>query len=394
MSMPVIRSTIFLRSTRIGQLLTKVAAQKREWGGMEMFLDKQVPASSPLMKHVYENFDRNLRNTVEIAHRSGARVIVSTVATNIKDCAPFASMHRDGLGSDELRSWTALVDQGANFEAARSYADALTAYQAASKIDDQYAELEFRIARTLSMLGDSASARQHFFRARDLDSLRFRADNRINDINRTVASSAAGAELVDAEDVFAKEAPDGTIGSELVYEHVHMTPRGNYLLAQALFQQIVSKMPAGGVQAAPLDHKAETASAKTQQAASLHSGEGDGILSETDCERLLALTPHDRTRIANEMLQRLQKPPFTNQINHSDQLLRLAFQAEVPDENPDETSAEYQWAIAQNPADRVLRYNYGLFLFGYDRNASVAQLRLSRPWDGFPVFSPDGMLVE
>jgi Tfp pilus assembly protein PilF len=94
------------------------------------------------------------------------------------------------------------------------------------------------------------------------------------------------------------------------------------------------------------------------------------------------------------MLQRLQKLPFTNQLNHSDQILRLAFQAEVPDENPEETSAEYQWAIAQKPDDRILRYNYGLFLFGYDRDAAVAQLRLSRPWDGFPVFTPDGMLVE
>ena len=94
------------------------------------------------------------------------------------------------------------------------------------------------------------------------------------------------------------------------------------------------------------------------------------------------------------MLERLQKPPFTNQLNHSDQVLRLAFQAESPDENPQQTSAEYQWSIAQAPADRVLHYNYGLFLFGYDRNAAIGELRLSRPWDGFPVFTPDGMMVE
>jgi hypothetical protein len=151
-----------------------------------------------------------------------------------------------------------------------------------------------------------------------------------------------------------------------------MTPEGNYLLARAMFRQIASKMPA------------EAGRGVTEA----------DVPSEVDCERLLALTPHDRTRIAGEMLARLQKPPFTNQLNHSDQLLRLAFQAQVPDENPAQTSAEYQWAIAQNPDDRVLRYNYGLFLFGYDRNAAVAQLRLSRPWDGFPVFAPDGMMVE
>src|SRR5271157_4666458 len=95
MSLPVIRTSIFVRSTRIGQLLTKLGTQKREWGGMEMFLDKQVPDRSPLMKHVYENFESNLRDTVAAARNSGARVIVSTVATNLKDCGPFASQHRE-----------------------------------------------------------------------------------------------------------------------------------------------------------------------------------------------------------------------------------------------------------------------------------------------------------
>src|SRR6202790_300830 len=77
MSLPVIRGSIFYHSTCIGQLLTKVGTQKKEWGGMEMFLDKQVRGSSPLMKYSYENFERNLRDTVEVARRSGARVIVS-----------------------------------------------------------------------------------------------------------------------------------------------------------------------------------------------------------------------------------------------------------------------------------------------------------------------------
>ena len=375
MSMPVIRSTIFFRSTRIGQLLTKLGAQKKEWGGMEMFLDKQVPENSPLMAHVYENYDRNLRDTVAAARASGARVIVSTVATNVKDCAPFASMHKDGVSSDRLRTWNTLVERGSQLEAMHSYPEALKSYSDAAKIDDQYAELEFRTARALWGAGDYAGAKQHYLRARDLDSLRFRADSRINEINRKVGAGFDGAELVDAEDAFSGQSVNGITGSDLVYEHVHMTPLGNYLLARALFLQITSKMPG--------------AAATAEQAAGT-----DSVLSEADCERLLALTSHDRTRIANEMLQRLQKPPFTNQLNHSDQLLRLVFQAEAPDEDPQQTAAEYQWAIAQNSADRVLRYNYGLFLFGYDRNQGAAQLRLSRPWDGFPVFAPDGTFIN
>jgi len=372
MSLPVIRGSIFVRSTRIGQLLTKVGTQKKEWRGMEMFLDKQVRENSQLMPYAYANFEQNLRDTVAVARNSGARVIVSTVATNLKDCGPFSSLHRENLSPDDSRSWTALVQRGADLESARSYADALKAYEAASKLDDQYAELEFRIARSFWMQGDYANAKQHYLRARDLDTLRFRADSKINDINRSVASSAPGAELVDADAIFSKESPNGIIGSELVYEHVHMTPLGNYLLARAMFLQIASKLPSEA------GHPVTEAD----------------VPSQAECEQQLALTGHDRSRIAAEMLDRLQKPPFTNQLNYSDQVLRLMLKAQEPSESPDETASEYEWAIRKNPADRVLHYNYGLFLFEHNRNAAVQQLSLSRPWDGFPVFTPDGVPVQ
>ena len=74
--------------------------------------------------------------------------------------------------------------------------------------------------------------------------------------------------------------------------------------------------------------------------------------------------------------------------------MRLTLKAQGPSESPDETAAQYEWAIQKNPEDRVLHYNYGLFLFEQNRAAAVQQLSLSRPWDGFPVFAPDGMPVE
>ena len=371
MSLPLIRSEIFFRSTRTGELLTKMGAQKKEWGGMEMFMENQVPAASPLIRHVYSNFESNLRDTIKAAQASGARVIVSTVASNVKDCAPFASMHRDGLSQDELSSWTALVLQGAELESTRNFAEAVKAYAGATRIDDQYAELEFRIARSLWASAEYGAAKEHYTRARDLDTLRFRADSRINETNRSVAAST-GAELVDGEAIFSKQSANGIIGSDLVYEHVHMTPEGNYLLARALFQQIATQLaPQAGV-----------------------TVKADDIPPEADCERLLALTPHDRLRMRTEMLQRLQRPPFTNQLNHADQVLRLTFQASVADENPGDTIAEYQWAIARHPNDRPLHYNYGLFLFEHDRMAATEQLRLAQPWDGFPVFAPDGTLIN
>ena len=226
MSLPVIRANIFLRSTRIGQLLTEVGTRKRQWGGMEMFLDKQVQASSPLMKYAYANFEANLLDTVAVARKSGAQVIVSTVATNLKDCAPFASQHRADLSQADLQNWTALVRQASELENAGAYDQAMKVYLAALAVDDQYAELEFRIARSLWKMGNYPEARRHFERARDLDTLRFRADSRINEINRAVASSVPGIDLVDAAALLSQQSLNGVIGGDLVYEHVHLTPLG------------------------------------------------------------------------------------------------------------------------------------------------------------------------
>lgn len=373
LSLPAIRTSIFVRSTQIGQLLTRASQPRSDWHGMEMFLDKQVRADSPALQRTYANFASNLRDMVNAARGSGARVLLSTVATNLKDCPPFASLHRDGLSSEALREWSSIVEHGAELESARSFAEALNWYAAAAKIDDQYAELQFRIARCLWALGDYASAKEHFVRAQDLDTLRFRADTKINDIIRSVAnSSGKQVELLNAQSALAGESPYGVIGAELLYEHVHLNPPGNYFLARAAFTQIVNNLPAG-VRTSARDSDA---------------------LSESECERLLALTHHDRSRIASEMIQRMQRPPFTNQLNHAEQIQNLVFKANSSPETFPDTLNEYQWAIAHAPADRVLHYKFGFVLFDFDRNASAQQFILARPSDDFPVFLPDGTQIR
>jgi tetratricopeptide (TPR) repeat protein len=364
MSLTTIRARIFFNSTRLGQLVGKLspANQKNEWRGMEMFLDRQVRADSPQMKPVYENFAANLRDIVAAARRAGAQVLISTVATNLKDCAPFASLHREGIREDELHSWEGLVQRGADLESAGSYADALKLYLSAAEIDPQYAELQFRIARCLWALGDFARAKERFVRAQDLDTLRFRADSRLNEVIRGLAGTGSGVGVVDAAAVFAGESPHEVPGSELFYEHVHMNPRGTYLLARAYFRQLDSMLPA------ELQRSAISAD----------------VASEEECESQLAFTPYDRLRVAGLVLAKLERPPFTNQLNHSEEVLRMKSQSEGSP-NYEEIVADYQWAILQNPQDRLLHLNYGFLLHRYDPAAAEQELRVALPYDNAPV---------
>ena len=372
LSLPIIHASIVVRSSRIGQLLSDTGKPRTEWRGMEMFLDKQVRADSPRMAPAYRNFESNLRAIGSIANDAGANVLLSTIASNLRDSAPFGSLHRQGLPADALASWSALVRQGDVLGKARAFPDALKIYAAAAQIDGQFAELRFRMARCQWALGDFSAAKQNYILARDLDTLRFRADSRINEVIRAVStSSGPQVKLLDAESLFSGESRNGVIGSELFYDHVHFTPLGDYLLARAAFEQIVPLMP-------------------TEVRGSTPTIEP---LSETECERLLAFTAHDRARVAAEMADRLQRPPFTQQLNHLEQLQSLMFRASGTPENPQDTALQYQWAISQNPSDLTLHYKFGLFLFDYDRNAAAQELVRARPNDEFPVYLPDGTRI-
>ena len=122
---------------------------------------------------------------------SSGKVILSTVPTNLKSCAPFASQHGPALGKEELQQWQAFFDEGRKAQEARRWPKALRQYGKAEKIDDRYAELAFRMGRCAEQLGAIDDAKRYYRRARDLDTLRFRADSRINGVVRELAEAQA-----------------------------------------------------------------------------------------------------------------------------------------------------------------------------------------------------------
>ena len=95
-----IRTVLAIKATRIGQLLDDFIRQLRsdsstpkEWGGMQMFMNGRIGYDDPARLRAYANFRGNLEDILRTAQRAGVPVILSTVAVNLKDCAPFASIH-------------------------------------------------------------------------------------------------------------------------------------------------------------------------------------------------------------------------------------------------------------------------------------------------------------
>ena len=74
--------------------------------------------------------------------------MLSTVAVNLRDFPPLASLHRSDLAAEDLAKWESLYKAGGDLEAGRPLAGgASSEYEAAAKIDDRFAELQFRIGR-------------------------------------------------------------------------------------------------------------------------------------------------------------------------------------------------------------------------------------------------------
>jgi tetratricopeptide (TPR) repeat protein len=299
-SLALIRANIAVKSTRIGQVMDALLqgsarrGSPKEWGGMEMFLDQQVALSDPRTASVYQYFRRNLDDMVEAGVRSGAKVILSTVGSNLRDCPPFASLHRRDLPVGDSDRWNQKFKAGVAFEDAGTAAEALVKYGEALAIDDQFAELHFRMGRCLAALGRPEDALGHYVLARDLDALRFRCDSGLNGIIRETAAGT-GVRLADSETAFRNETTDGVPGREWFHEHVHLTQSGNYLVAVELAKQIVQCVE-GDVRAGNLA--------------------ADSFLPMQECGARLGLTDFDRGQMAREMAQRVSRPPFTHQLGH------------------------------------------------------------------------------
>lgn len=251
-SLSFVRFDMAFKATRTGQLLMNFLGSVKPrkdtpkvWLGLEMFLAKQVQLGDRRLEAVYKHFRRNLEDIKRIAHKSDTKIIFSTVASNLKDCPPFASLHRTDLTEAKKKKWNDIYQQGVTKEAGGDYADAIQRYLEAAEIDDHYADLQYRLGRCFWAMGEYEKARDRFINARDLDTLRFRADTRINQIIRDIAEeeTTKGVYLVDAVKIFQKNSPYETAGEEFFYEHVHMNFKGNFLLAGAIFKQVEEILP-------------------------------------------------------------------------------------------------------------------------------------------------------
>ncbi|MCC5834189.1 MAG: tetratricopeptide repeat protein [Opitutales bacterium] len=371
--LPLIRASLAAKRTHTGQAIEALAGSiagragaPENWEGLNLFAEHLLHPSDPSRSRVYRHFERNLGDILAAAGRAQVPVLLGTVASNLRDCAPFASLHSPDLSASEKARWEDAFAVGQTLEAAGSHAEALAHYSEAAALDGQHAELLFRIGRCHDQLGDTVAAASAYSAARDADALAVRADSTINRIIREAAerSANAGVHLVDTVEQLARVSTDGIPGHEYFFEHVHFNPIGNAVIAQIYAEAVMDVLPA-----------------------SLRATANPEWTSPASPQRHLALTLWDQHRLWLEMAARQSRPPFTNRLNNADAIAWCQMRSDRLAEHKDHPLNRfiYEQALEARPDDYFLNARFGAFL---QMNGLVEEAlpHLRRAADAFPDF--------
>ena len=311
--LPYVRFVTAAEATRLGQLFSELARKVRgekpaatSWGGMQMFLNHQIAPDSPLKQSVHHNFEKNLDDILLAGTRSGAKILLNTVAVNLKDCPPFASLP--------------------------------------SAAGDLTAEAQYREGQALLGQNKFAEAREPLQRASDNDALPFRTDANENAAIRAAAQKflPVGVTLLDAAEALAADTPEKMCGAETFFEHVHFNFNGAHRLGLRWAQELEKLLPP-------------------------NLPRGAGWLAADECGRRLGLSDWNRAVVEEHMAGRLQQPPFSTQTNSAARLEQLAadvkmLRAKMNAETAAAAKANFLAQLARSPEDYFLRENFALFL--------------------------------
>ncbi len=191
-----------LRNTiaRTGKLLSgKNNGQNARGTLMKRIADnKEIPYKGEIYNIGIQQFRENINKLLKKAKHKGVPVFISEVICNIRDLKPFCSI----ITSE--------------------YPPAIEIYNKSIKYEE---DEKYKLAK------------KNYYLAKELDCIRFRASEEINEIIHEL-SAKYEATLVQMKTYFEKKSPNGLIGNNLVIEHVHPNINGYFLMADAFFNEI------------------------------------------------------------------------------------------------------------------------------------------------------------
>ena len=348
-----LRTVQWLETTILHKLNDDSLSSQKEWDGVNMFTENKLRYNDAAKLRAYQNFEQNIASIFAHAEKKNIPIFVSTVASNLKDCSPFISLHRKDITPDELEQFNTAYQLGSEALHIGHYEQAHAYFNEATRIDDTYAELQFQRAACLLALGDQENALSTYKKARDLDALCIRADSRINDIirNQVTLSKDYHVFFTDTVKNFERS-PFSIPGETHFFEHVHFTMSGNYRVALGFADKIESAFN-------------DTINQKNKRLLSDHE-ERDLVY------RRLAITLFEQFNIWERAQWRIDRHPYKRQSSHQrnmkymdDKLVQIS--TYITSQAVQRDEALYKEIQKKFPEDVLIRWNYARFLESRNR---------------------------
>ena len=212
------------------------AAASQESNLMEILAgNRSIPHGSDLFQRASDVFEANIQDVIDFGRAHGAPVMIGTLVSNLRDQKPFVDVH----GRPEVETeWKACFDEAETLFSSGDLSGALDAVDGCIELDAMPASQHFLKGQILEASGDMPQAYAAYHHAKEMDGLRFRAAEDINErIERL--SARENVTLVPVEDAFEANSDGGIPGNSLFLEHLHPNLDGYALIAKTFARAIV-----------------------------------------------------------------------------------------------------------------------------------------------------------
>ena len=356
---------------RVSQWLQQILVRQTQEQpqSMESFQRFQLAWDDPQRDVVVERYRQRMLHICETAFAANSAVLLSTVASNLRDFPPLASKHKSTLTPLELQQWQGYVEQANRMVQQGDCLGASEVFAQATDLDDQFALLHYQWAQCLLALDELDAARDHFILARDRDALAFRADSRINDVVRDMHTQLQGRPIW-MVDVAQDLDPNAIAGHGVFSDHVHFTFRGDYAVANLLMPAILEIL---------------------REKNDLVAVDSIESLSQSQCALRLGYSRWDAFNASKSIMQMMSQPPFQGQWQHSkDQQQRIEeitlMEQDINKAYVDEVIDHYSQALELAPNDWHLHFHYANLLYTL-RRYPVAYEHIQVVVEQFPHYS-------
>ena len=164
-----------------------------------MIGESLIPLDSDLFNYGIDQFTGNMEDVIRILDENEIPIIIGNLTCNLKDQKPFISLNENkSINADKV----------------------------------------FLLAKEEYVNNNFLKARQLFFKAKELDALRFRAPGKINEAIIKLASKYK-LPLVNVDSVLQSNSPNGIVGANLMVDHLHPNIDGYRMMGDAYFNAML-----------------------------------------------------------------------------------------------------------------------------------------------------------